>query len=213
VTVPLVVGSDCAAANSLAGALGAELVAPPELPDGDGWKWTFADEIDRFSESIATGPQSTQVVVCTWTPPYRSRPLVETGPGDWLSHVERSMALWYAVLPVAAERCSDSGAMVAVVERPAPIDAAGHAGTTAVAEALLSLTRSLARVHGRRGVRVNAVGTAVATAPETLLGHAPALATYPGAVEREVAGAVRMLLSPDASGVTGSLVQADGGRS
>ena len=209
----LFVGLDCPPARALANALGAEIVAPPELPAADGWKWTFADEIDRFAEMLDARPSAGQVVVCTWAPRYESRSLVETHEGDWMSEVERAMALWYAAIPAVAERCADGGAIVTVIERPPAIDSAGHAGTTAVAEGLLALTRSVALVHGRRGVRANAVGSAIATAPEALLGHAPALATYPGTAGREIAGAVRMLLSSDACGVTGTIVQADGGRS
>jgi hypothetical protein len=59
---------------------------------------------------------------------------------------------------------------------------------------------------------VNAVGTQISTAPEKLLGLAPALSSFPGTIHKEVAGAVRMVLSPDASGVTGTLVRADSGR-
>ena len=66
--------------------------------------------------------------------------------------------------------------------------------------------------HGARGVRANVVGTEIATAPELLLGLAPPLPSFPGTVDQQVAGAVRLLLSPDASGITGTLVRADSGR-
>jgi hypothetical protein len=38
------------------------------------------------------------------------------------------------------------------------------------------------------------------------------LPSFPGRVDREVAGAVRLLLSPDAVGITGSTLAATGGR-
>ncbi len=211
-TTTLFVGLDCPPTRELADALSSELVAPPPLPAADGWSWSFADDIDRFAASLAEGPPVDRVVVCTWDADYPTGALVDMDADAWMAHVERPLALWYAVAAAAAERCADGGAIAVVVERPAPIDSDGHAGATAVAEGLVTLARSLALVHGPRGVRANSVGTVIATAPETLLGHAPALASYPGSIGREIAGAVRMVLSPDASGVTGTLVRADGGR-
>jgi NAD(P)-dependent dehydrogenase (short-subunit alcohol dehydrogenase family) len=76
----------------------------------------------------------------------------------------------------------------------------------------VNLVRSLAAIEGARGVRVNAVMTEVHTAPATPLGAAPALATFPGRIEVEVAGAVRLLLSTDAAGITGTALAADCGR-
>jgi enoyl-[acyl-carrier-protein] reductase (NADH) len=115
-------------------------------------------------------------------------------------------------LGVAAARCADGGAIVAVVERPAPLDCAGFAPETAVGEAACALVRSLARSEGPRGVRVNAVATSARLAPPRPVAPAPALASFPGALEREVAGALRLLLGSDASGVTGQVLAADCGR-
>jgi NAD(P)-dependent dehydrogenase (short-subunit alcohol dehydrogenase family) len=114
---------------------------------------------------------------------------------------------------VAARRCADGGAVVAVVERPPPLDVAGWAPAAAVADAAENLARSLARAEGGRGVRVNAVTTPVRLHRPPLVDPQPSLATYPGRVDREVVGAVRMLLGDDAAGVTGTVVHADGGRS
>jgi hypothetical protein len=120
----LLVGLDAPPTRELAAALDAELVSPPPLPSADGWKWTFADEVDRFAASIAEGPKVDRVVVCTWNDRYPSRSLVETTTADWMDEVERPLALWYAVIAVAAERCADGGAIAVVIERPAPIDSA-----------------------------------------------------------------------------------------
>ena len=65
-----------------------------------------------------------------------------------------------------------------------------------VAEGLLTLVRSLAAREGGRQVRVNAVTTELFTAPAVLAGSPPPLASFPGRVDVEVAGAVRMLGSP-----------------
>ena len=99
-----------------------------------------------------------------------------------------------------------------MVERPVSLDAEGRAPFVAVAEGVITFARSLALGEGPRGVRINTVSTEVATAPARLFGSPPPLASFPGRAEREVAGAVRMLLSADAAGVTGSVVRADCGR-
>jgi NAD(P)-dependent dehydrogenase (short-subunit alcohol dehydrogenase family) len=81
-----------------------------------------------------------------------------------------------------------------------------------VADGLIALVRSLAASEGPRRVRVNAVTTELFTAPDVLTGAPPPLASFPGRIDVEVAGAVRMLLSPDSLGVTGTVVRAAGGR-
>jgi NAD(P)-dependent dehydrogenase (short-subunit alcohol dehydrogenase family) len=81
-----------------------------------------------------------------------------------------------------------------------------------VAEGVLTLVRSLAAREGGREVRVNAVTTELLTAPPVLAGPPPPLPSFPGRAEVDVAGAVRMLLSSDAIGITGSTVRAAGGR-
>jgi hypothetical protein len=61
-------------------------------------------------------------------------------------------------------------------------------------------------------VRVNAVLTSIHTDPVGLLGSPPPLTTFPGRIAVEVAGAVRLLLSEDAAGVTGTALPATAGR-
>jgi NAD(P)-dependent dehydrogenase (short-subunit alcohol dehydrogenase family) len=209
----LFVGLDVPETRGLADALGADLVAPPPIPDSTTWGWDFSDEIDAFARSLADGPPVSSVVVCTWSAHYRAQQLVDTTPVAWVDEVERPLALWFRVLTEVVDRIADGGALAVVVERPAPIDSNGHAGTSAVAEGLVALTRSLALIQGPRNVRANVVGTEISTAPELLLGLAPALPSFPGTPDLQVAGAVRMVLSLDAAGVTGTLVRADSGRS
>jgi hypothetical protein len=211
---PLVVGLDTGATRELAGALGAALVVAPGPPAGDGgFGWGFADAVAAWAAELRSGPPVQAVVVCTWSPPTPSRTLADTDADGWVAGVEWPLALWFSAVQAAAARCADGGAIVVVAERPAPIDSHGRAATTAVAEALGALVRSVALIHGERGVRANVVATEVATAPEVLLGLAPALPSFPGTVGDEVAGAVRMLLGVDAAGVSGTVVRADCGRS
>jgi NAD(P)-dependent dehydrogenase (short-subunit alcohol dehydrogenase family) len=208
----LFVGLDIPATRQLADALGAQLIAPPPLPRSPSWQWTFSDAVEQFGETLAAGPEVQYVVICTWAERYDERAVIDLSGEQWLHDVERPLALWFRVLTTVAERCARDGAIVVVVERPAPIDSSGHGGTVAIAEGIVALTRSVALIHGARGVRANVVGTEIATAPELLLGLAPPLPSFPGTIDQQVAGAVRLLLSPDASGITGTLVRADSGR-
>jgi NAD(P)-dependent dehydrogenase (short-subunit alcohol dehydrogenase family) len=209
-----VIGFDVDRSRQLADALSLpfEAVRRPEVTATADRTWSFAAELDDLVLSVAGGPGVDTAVVSTWTAAERMVPLVETPPDVWLEAVELQLGLWYRAVTSIATRCADGGSLVIVVERPAAIDSAGQSATTTVAEGLVTLTRSIALVHGARGVRANAVSSALATAPDVLLGLAPPLPGYPGTVEA-VAGAVRAVLGADASAVSGTLVRADCGRS
>jgi hypothetical protein len=172
------------------------------------------DRAERWRDAAVGGAEKfARVVVAAWPPVAAAgAALLSTPPEAWLARAEDPIARWVFALGVAAARCADGGAIVAVLERPAPLDSAGFAPESAVADAASALVRSLARSEGPRGVRVNAVATSVRIAPAQPVAPAPALASFPGALEREVAGAVRMLLGADASGVTGQVLAADCGR-
>jgi NAD(P)-dependent dehydrogenase (short-subunit alcohol dehydrogenase family) len=152
------------------------------------------------------------VVVCTWADAVPAVPLVELDAASWRRQVEWPTALWFVTLVAAAGRCGDGGSLVAVVDRPAALDAVGQAPAVTVAEGVVNLVRSLAAREGKRGVRVNAVVSSLHTDTSGLLGSPPPLATFPGRIDVEVAGAVRMLLSDDAAGITGNAVPATAGR-
>ncbi len=199
----LFVGTGAPGSTRLAEALGLDPVLVAPSPGGD---------LDTWRASIEALPDADRVVVCTWSDPGPPVPLVDLDPAAGHDAVEWPTALWFTTLVAATGRCRDGGSVVVVVERPATLDAPGRAATVAVGAGLVNLVRSLAAVEGARSVRVNAVTTEVHTAPATLLGAAPALATFPGRVEVEVAGAVRLLLSADAAGITGAALAPDGGR-
>ncbi|HEX4082116.1 MAG TPA: SDR family oxidoreductase, partial [Acidimicrobiales bacterium] len=130
----------------------------------------------------------------------------------WMSQLEQRLTTWAVATKVGIARCADGGAVVVVVERPAAFDGVGRSMLVGIADGVLGLVRAVAVSEGPRAVRVNAVTTELWTAPAELLGPTPALASFPGRVDVEVAGAVRLLLSEDAAGVTGSVVSSDGGR-
>ncbi len=199
-------------ATDLAHALGAELVVDaPGAPADAGWGWQWDDVLADWRARIAALPPTEGLVVCTWAPVGPATPVTDMTPEDWRTRVEWPTALWFTTLVAATERVADGGAVVAVAERPATIDAPGHGAAVAVGDGVANLVRSLATAHGARGVRVGGVATALHTAPASPLGAPPPLASFPGTVA-DVAGAVRLLLSPDASGLTGATLAADGGR-
>lgn len=139
--------------------------------------------------------------------------LNELADRDWFDRLEVPFGRWYAAMGVAARRCADGGTIVAVIERPPPLDCAGRTAETGLADAVESMVRSIARAEGSRDVRVNAVTTPTRLAPERIVAPAPSLARYPGTVDDDVVGAVRLLLHDGAVGVTGAIVDADDGRS
>ncbi|CAN5479551.1 hypothetical protein BH10ACT1_BH10ACT1_24160 [soil metagenome] len=217
-TGPTFVGTATASARQLARSLGASTVLEaPEAGDDHGWSWSGArfDALEPWRRELGEVAAAVGVVVCTWSAPAASAGLLAMAsiePDGWRSGLEWPTALWFTTLVAAAERCADGGSLVAVVERPTTLDAEGRAMAVAVADGVINLVRSLAAVHGPRGVRVNAVETTLHSVAEQMLGPPPPLATFPGRVEVEVAGAVRLLLSPDAVGLTGTVLDAGCGR-
>jgi hypothetical protein len=207
------VGTGLAAASALADALGATDVATvPGPPPDSGWDWDLTAPVTAWTGALASMPVREQVVVCTWAETAPAAPLVGLDPAAWRRQVEWPTALWYSTLVAAAARCADGGSMVVVADRPASLDVEGHGAEVVVAEGVANVVRSLAAREGGRGVRVNTVFSALHTDPSDLTGSPPPLATFPGTVEREVAGAVRMLLSDDAAGITGTVLSATEGR-
>jgi 3-oxoacyl-[acyl-carrier protein] reductase len=207
------IGPATPSAGALAGALGAGVVQQcPAPPDDSGWGWEWEPVLGAWQRDLAASTPAREVVVCSWPAVMSAVPFAELEPEAWRAQVEWPTALWFTTLVAAAGCCADGGSLVVVIERPVTLDAPGHAALVAVSDGLDNLVRSLAAIEGARGVRVNAVATEVHTAPAAPRGAPPALDGFPGRIEDEVAGAVRLLLSPDAGGVTGTVLTADCGR-
>jgi NAD(P)-dependent dehydrogenase (short-subunit alcohol dehydrogenase family) len=210
----LVIGRDFGPTRQLRAALGADrLLAVPEVEDAggtrrDGWPTT----LERWEQQSEDLGDFSSVVIACWDEIDAPSPFVEVDGTAWSSQLEQRLTTWAVATKVGIARCADGGAVVVVVERPAAFDAVGRSMLVGVAEGVLGLMRCVAVSEGPRAVRVNAVTTELWTAPEELLGPTPALASFPGRVDVEVAGAIRLLLSEDAAGVTGSVVSSDGGR-
>lgn len=213
----LLLGSSTPEVAVLAAALGAEVVQVPGVAAGGGADWVWAEALESWRGEVSGGPPADQVVVAPWPAclgaPENAGSLDEMALPEWVERAEVPFALWFAAMGVAAGRCADGGSIVAVIERPPPLDCAGWAPETGIADAVEAMTRSLARGEGPRGVRVNAVTTPLRSTRLPVVDPPPSLAAFPGTVEGELAGAVRMLLGRDASGVTGTVVHADCGRS
>lgn len=207
------IGTGGAGSDLLAGTLAPErALTCPAPPDASDWAWSWSDPVNAWTAEIATLPVADGVVVCTWADAVPAVPLVELDPVEWRRQVEWPTALWFMTLVAAAGRCGDGGSVVLVVDRPATLDAVGQSAAVTVAEGMTNVVRSLAAREGGRNVRVNAVVSARHTDPEGLLGSPPPLPTFPGRIDVEVAGAVRMLLSDDAAGITGTALGATAGR-
>lgn len=209
----LLIGSDIAQIRTLASRLDAELQALPVLDATDDPDWPWTERLELWRRELLAGAPHRRVVVAVWSPQPAGGELRDTGTGAWLQRGESLLAAWFAALGCAQRLCADGGAAVALVETPAPLDSAGWGPEVAVAEAVTALVRSLARSEGARGARFNVVTTPYRITTGKTVAPAPPLGTFPGHLDPEVLGAVCMLLGDDATGLTGTVMHADCGRS
>ena len=207
----LLIGSDTKDVGNFAATLDAELLALPAVSESTGWLW--ATELEAWRDRESSGRCFARIIVAVWAEQLVGGPAIGLDPRGWESRAEQPLARWAAALGCAVSRCTDGGSIVAVVDGPTALECAGWAPETAVAEGVRALARSLALSEGARAIRVNTVSTPARLPLGELVHPAPPLASFPGQLDHEVAGAVRMLLSPDAVGVTGGIVHADSGRS
>lgn len=206
----LIIGSDNKDTRDFATTLDAELLALPAVSDAFGWDW--AVDLESWRDRESAGQQVDRIVVAVWPDQLVAGSAVGLDVQGWEARAEQPLARWAVALGCAVARCADGGSIVTVVDGPTALECAGWAPETAVAEGVRALSRSLALSEGARSVRVNTVSTPARFPFGKLVHPAPPLATFPGRLDHEVAGAVRMLLSPDAVGVTGGIIHADAGR-
>ena len=188
---PRVVGT--APARPIAEALGASLdVLPPVVLDP---AWSDGRVIEAWRAAQRATTPTGGLVVAVWPEVLEPCSVVDLDLVEWSARLETPFALWFAALASACDRCLDGGQVVAVTERPEPKASGGWALESAVADAVEVMAKSLALLHGSRGVRIHVVSTS---------------ARMGGATGRAVAGvvgAVEMLLAADAPGVTSAVIR------
>jgi len=213
------IASPLDALREMAKALDAEFTAVPSCPVTSGSSagadalWHDASALDAWRAEHLVGAPRAAIVVAVWPEQHVSTPFTDISPTDFARRSEWPFAAWCAALGVAASRCADGGAVVALTERPSPLDCAGWAPESGAADAVEALVRSLARSEGHRGVRINGITTPARLAPDHTVAPLPSLPSFPGRIEHEVTEAVAMLLGPGVAGVTGTIIHADCGRS
>lgn len=219
---PLMIGTPLDDLAALGSMLGAEFVAVPQCPvardlesgdSGFSAAWSAAGELEDWRREVANGPRTAAVIVAVWPDVQSPATLTGMSSSEFARRAEWPFAAWYAALGAAVARCADGGAIVAVIERPSPLDSAGWAPESGIADAVEALVRSLARSEGGRGVRANAVTTPSRLAPAHPIAPYPPLSNFPGRLDVEVRNAVEMMLGSGVAGVTGTVVHADSGRS
>jgi len=201
----LLLGTDCPSMRSLARVLGADLLPLPSLES--------PDRFEAWRGEVGAGPPHERLIVSVWNDEPSRKPILDLEVEAWEGRLERPYLLWNLALGAAARRCRDGGSIAALVQTPAALDSAGWTPEMSIGDGVVALVRSLAASEGRRGVRANAVTTPLGLVGPDVIAPPPPLDRFPGRLQDEVAGAIRLLLSPDSLGLTGRVLPADCGRS
>lgn len=201
----ILLATETNAMRFLARCLEAELVPLPSID--------AREDFEAWRDEAGTGASRTRVVVSVWNEAPNRRPLLDLDPEAWEARFERPYLLWNLALGAAALRCRDGGAIVGLVQVPAALDAPGWTPEMSIGNGVVALIRSLAASEGRRGIRANTVTTPLPLVGSNVIAPPPPLDRFPGRLDEEVAGAVRLLLSEEAKGLTGRVLSADCGRS
>jgi NAD(P)-dependent dehydrogenase (short-subunit alcohol dehydrogenase family) len=187
-------------ASGLAAGLAAELQEAPAVAFDPAW--SSGPLLEEWRSKLLARPPFAGVVVAMWPDSPRPSLLVDLDLDGWVEQFETRFALWFAALAAGSDRCAGDGQVIAVVDRPDPMQGAGWATEAAVADAVENMVRSFAQIHHPRGVRVNLV-----TTPARTTAAAPASVDE---VEDSLVGAVTMLLSGHDAGLTASVVHLPG---
>tara|TARA_B110000444_G_scaffold241577_1_gene258124 strand:+ start:1867 stop:2538 length:672 start_codon:yes stop_codon:yes gene_type:complete len=213
----LIGNKNCKETVFFAKCLGADFLSAPELPkvsDGTGdYDWHWSEALEQWREKNCSDKTYKKIVVAIWQQNLSARSLVDTNFDDWVHRCEVPIAWWTVALGCAQSVCYDGGAVVAIIEQPAVLDAENWTPEVAVAEAVVGLIKSLALSDVRRDISFNAVTTSMRMSSEIKLADSQSLLSSSiGRLADEVVGVVKLFLDDNASGLTGKVLNVDYGR-
>jgi len=150
------------------------------------------------------------------------KPAHSTSDGEWQETLRVNLTSAFYVLRCAAPvmRATGGGSIVFVSSAAARRGLANHEAIAAAKAGLIGLTLSAAATYARYSIRVNSVAPGLVRTPltesitrnEAALRHSTSLHALRRIGEpAEVASAIRWLLDPAQSWVTGQVIGVDGG--
>jgi len=170
------------------------------------------EQFENWRAELSDGEKYDTIIIAQWQADPVRNETANSNAIDWKERFEQPFLLWNFSIGAASQCINDGGSIVVLVQAPAIPGSAGWTLQSAISDGVLALVRSIAAAEGDRGVRINMVISPIGLVDEQVLNPTPPLAGFPGTLEKTVCGAIRMLLSDDASGITGRAIPADGGR-
>ncbi len=126
----VMLGTEAPEVAALAGALGCALEAMPDPMASSDLDWSWAAPLETWRNEASRRPPAEHVVLAPWAAAPAPAPLDDVDLEAWMRRSELALARWVAAFGAAKARCDDGGVIVAVVDRPAPLDCAGWAPET-----------------------------------------------------------------------------------